>query len=162
MKHYFTDECLNVDLRRNENKIVVTIDSDYARSNRKGQLYVSGEGVAKDILDLWKSIKTKKLARVHLSFDEIDWYDDEVDVYQTPVVIMERGLRKPKIGSRNHGSIPKEWSVCLSLVFIDLQTKKPILDCIKAVLGYRFTTEMEKKFVKQYNPIIKQVPELVK
>ena len=37
-----------------------------------------------------------------------------------------------------------------------------ILDCIKAVLGYRFTSDMEKKFVKQYNPIIKQVPELVK
>ena len=75
---------------------------------------------------------------------------------------MERGLRKPKVGSRNHGSIPKDWSVILSMVFTDLQTKKPILDCIKAVLGYRFTTEMEKKFVKQYNPIIKEVPELVK
>jgi len=43
-----------------------------------------------------------------------------------------------------------------------LQTKKPILDCIKATLGSLFTTDMEKNFVKRYNPIIKQVPELVK
>jgi hypothetical protein len=162
MRHYFTDECLGVNLRRAENKIIVTIDSDYARSNHKGQLYVSGEGVANDVLQLWKSIKTKKLLRMHVSFDEIDWYDDEVDVYETPVIIMERGLRKPKIGSRNHGSVPKDWSVVLSMVFLDLQTKKPILDCIKAVLGSRFTTDMEKQFVKRYNPIIKQVPELAK
>jgi len=161
MKHYFIDD-LSIDLRRNQNKLVLTIESDYARSNHKGQLYVSGEGVANDVLSLWKSIKTKKLTRVHVSFDEIDWYDDEVDVYETPVVIMERGLRKPKVGSRNHGSIPKDWLVIMSMVFTDLQTKKPILDCIKAVLGYRFTTDMEKKFVKQYNPIIKEVPELVK
>ena len=123
MRHYFTDECLGVNLRRAENKIIVTIDSDYARSNHKGQLYVSGEGVANDVLQLWKSIKTKKLLRMHVSFDEIDWYDDEYDVYETPVVIMERGLRKPKVGSRNHGSIPKEWSVCLSMVFTDLQQR---------------------------------------
>ncbi len=55
MKHYFIDD-LSIDLRRNQNKLVLTIESDYARSNHKGQLYVDGDGVAKDVLDLWKSI----------------------------------------------------------------------------------------------------------
>jgi len=162
MRNYFTDECLEISLRRNENKLILTMSSDYSRSNHKGQLYVNDEAMAEDVLRLWKSIKTKKLVRVHASFDEIDWYDDEVDVYETPVIIMERGLRKAKIGSRNHGSIPKDWTIDVSMVFLDLQTKKPILDCIKATLGSLFTTDMEKNFVKRYNPIIKQVPELAK
>jgi hypothetical protein len=162
MKNYFTDECLEISLRRNENKLILTMSSDYSRSNHKGQLYVNDEAMAEDVLRLWKSINTKKLVRVHASFDEIDWYDDEVDVYETPVIIMERGLRKAKIGSRNHGSIPKDWTIDVSMVFLDLQTKKPILDCIKATLGSLFTTDMEKNFVKRYNPIIKQVPELAK
>ena len=156
MRHYFTDECLNVDLRRNENKIVVTIDSDYARSNRKGQLYVSGEGVAKDILDLWKSIKTKKLARVHLSFDEIDWYDDEVDVYETPSVSIQRGLKRAKVSHRTHGSIPKEWSVDLTCVFLDTTTNTPIIEVVKSALGRLYTSEVEKQFVKQLKPFLQK------
>jgi hypothetical protein len=162
MRSYFTNECLQINLRRNENKLILSINSDYSRSNHKGQIYVDEQRMAEDVLQLWKSIKTKKLLRVHASFDEIDWYDSEVNVYETPVIIMERGLRKAKIGSQNHGSIPKDWSVDVSMVFLDLQTKKPILDCIKATIGSLFTTELEKQFIKEYNPIIKQVPELVK
>lgn len=162
MRSYFTNECLQINLRRNENKLILSINSDYSRSNHKGQIYVDEQRMAEDVLQLWKSIKTKKLLRVHASFDEIDWYDSEVNVYQTPVIIMERGLRKAKIGSQNHGSVPKDWSVDVSMVFLDLQTKKPILDCIKATIGSLFTTELEKQFIKEYNPIIKQVPELVK
>ena len=162
MRHYFTNECLDINLRRVKNNLHLSISSDYSRSNHKGQLYVNGERMAEDVLQLWKSIKTKKLTRINAMFHEIDWYDNEVDVYETPVVIMERGLRKAKIGSRNHGSIPKDWTIDLNMVFTDLQTKKPILDTIKATLGSLFTTELEKKFVKQYNPIIKEVGELVK
>ena len=162
MRSYFTNECLQINLRRNENKLILSINSDYSRSNHKGQIYVDEQRMAEDVLQLWKSIKTKKLLRVHASFDEIDWYDSEVNVYQTPVIIMERGLRKAKIGSQNHGSVTKDWSVDVSMVFLDLQTKKPILDCIKATIGSLFTTELEKQFIKEYNPIIKQVPELVK
>jgi hypothetical protein len=160
MKHLFVQDELQINLNRRENKLTLSIYSMYTGSNRKSQLYVNGDRLGLELESLWKSIKTTKLKLIQISFDEQDWYDDEVDVYETPVVTIKRGLRKCKIGERSHGSIPKEWGVEMYCIFEDLQTKKPVLDVIKSILGSYFTTEMEKKFVKQYNPIIKQVPQV--
>jgi hypothetical protein len=162
MKHLFVQEELQINLYRRENKVCLSIYSMYTGSNRKSQLYVNGDRLGTELENLWKSIKTTKLKLIQITFDEQDHYDDMTDIYETPIIQMKRGLRKCKIGQREHGSIPKEWGIEMFCVFENLQTKKPILDVIKSILGSYFTTDIEKKFVKNYNPIIKQVPQVVK
>jgi len=161
MRHLFVQDELQINLFRRDDKVCLSIYSLYTGSNRKSQLYVNENRLSSDLESFWKSIKTTKLKSVSISFQEEDHYDDMTDMYETPTFVMKRGLRKCKIDQREHGSIPKEWGIEVFCVFEKLQTKKPILDVIRLVLGGFFTTEMEKKFVKQYNPIIKQVPQKV-
>ena len=150
----FVKDTLHIGVRRQENKVIVEISSDYVNSNHKGQLYINEDRIGEQLLSEWKRFKTTKLKKIRIYFDEIDWYDDEVDVYETPIVQMERGLRKCKFGTRSHGSIPKDWSVIVTMVFEDLQTKKPIKDCISVLLGSMFDITLQKKFDKECNPVI--------
>jgi hypothetical protein len=154
MEHLFKRDTIDFDLNRRENVIHLSISADYSQSDRKSQLYVNGKRLAEQLESTWKRITTTKLKSIRLSFYEIDWYDDMTDIYNTPIVSIKKGLRKAKIDTNEHGSIPKEWGVQVDCKFEDLQTKKPILDTIKEILGSKFTTEMEKDFVKKYNPII--------
>lgn len=80
MRNVFTSECLQIGTSRmSDGTIRLEISSDYSGSSRKSQLYVNEERLAKQVEDFWKGIKTKKLQKLQLSFDEIDWYDDEVE-----------------------------------------------------------------------------------
>lgn len=109
-------------LKDKEGNVKLFISSDYSRSARKSALYVNEEVLARDVESLWKSIRTKKLLALNVSFGEIDYYDNMTDVYQTPEVSIKRGLRKAKVSSSDHGSIPKDWSFDLVAHFSSLKT----------------------------------------
>ncbi len=157
MRNLFTTEDLSINVaRRQENKIALTISSDYSGSDRKSQLYVNEERLATMLESFWKGIKTKKLLLANVSFSEIDWYDDMCDVYETPSITIKRGLKKAKISHDDHGSIPKDWSVELFCVFADTTTNTPILEVVKSALGGLFNAEYEKKFVKQLKPFLQK------
>jgi hypothetical protein len=118
MRNLFTNECLTISTSRlSDGTIKLEINSDFKGSSRKSELYVNEERLAKEVEDFWKATKTKKLQKLRVCFDEIDWYDDEVDVYQTPIVTIERGLKRAKVSHRNHGSVPKDWGVVMTCVF---------------------------------------------
>ena len=157
MKNLFTSECLSIEVeRRQENKITLTISSDYSGSSRKSELYVNEERLATALESFWKGIKTKKLFLANVSFSEIDWYDDMCDVYETPSITIKRGLKKARISHEEHGSIPKDWSVDLICMFEDTTTNTPILEVVKSALGGLFDAEFEKKFVKELKPFLQK------
>jgi hypothetical protein len=157
MINLFTTECLSIQVgRRQENRIGVSISSDYSGSDRKSQLYVNEERLANQLESFWKGIKTKKLLLANVSFSEIDWYDDMCDVYETPSITIKRGLKKARVGHDEHGSIPKDWSIELYLGFDDTTTNTPILEVVKKALGGFFNAEYEKKFVKELKPFLQK------
>lgn len=157
MKRNFTKRCLQVNVARgNDNNLILSIGSDYSQSQHKGQLYVNGKRLAETVESFWKSIKTKKLQYLSVGFDEIDWYDSMTDIYTTPYVHIERGLKKARISEREHGSIPKDWSFNLTAKFADTTTVTPILEVVKSALGSYFTPEMEKEFKKVIKPVLQK------
>ena len=157
MRNLFTKECLSIQVgRTNENNIVVSISSDYSGSSRKSELHVNENRLAEAVESFWKSTKTKKLLKMSVSFNEIDWYDDEVDVYETPIVHIERGLKKAKIKYNRHGSIPKDWSVDVYFKLADTTTNTPILEVVKSALGSNLDSNMEKELVKQLKPLLQK------
>jgi hypothetical protein len=158
IKSLFTQDTLSVHVNRlsTDNKIRVNISSDYSGSDRKSQLYVNGKRLAEEVETFWKSIKTKKLLSMSVSFNEIDWYDNMTDIYETPIIRIERGLKKAKIGSQDHGSIPKEWGVDLYCTFADTTTNTPILEVVKSALGSYFDAKAEKEFIKALKPLLQK------
>ena len=91
-----------------------------------------------------------------VSFSEIDWYDDMTDIYETPIVRIERGLKRAKVSHQDHGSIPKDWSADLYCTFADTTTNTPILEVVKSALGSFFDSEAEKKFIKDLKPFLQK------
>ena len=158
IKSLFTQESLSVHVNRlsTDNKISVSISSDYSGSERKSQLYVNDKRLAEEVETFWKSIKTKKLLSMSVSFDEQDWYDNMTNIYETPIIRIERGLKKAKIGSQDHGSIPKEWGVDLYCTFADTTTNTPILEVVKSALGSYFDAKAEKEFIKALKPLLQK------
>jgi hypothetical protein len=157
MKRNFTKRSLQVNVARgNENTLTLSIGSDYSQSQHKGQLYVNGKRLAETVESFWKSIKTKKLLYLGVGFDEIDWYDNMTDIYTTPYVHIERGLKKARISEREHGSIPKDWSFNLTAKFADTTTVTPILEVVKSALGSFLTPQMEKDFKKIMKPLLQK------
>lgn len=157
MRNLFTNECLNIHTRRlSDGTIKLEISSDFSGSSRKSELRVNEEKIATEVEVFWKSIKTKKLQKLRVFFDEIDYYDDEVDVYETPIISIERGLKRAKVSHREHGSIPKDWSVILTCVFLDTTTNTPIIEVVKSALGSLYTNDVEKQFVKELKPFLQK------
>ena len=155
MRNLFTNECLQIGTSRmSDGNIKLEISSDYSGSSRKSQLYVNEERLGKAVEDFWKGIKTKKLQKMQLSFSEIDWYDDEVDVYETPRFNIQRGLKRAKVSHRTHGSVPKDWSVDLTCIFLDTTTNTPILEVVKSAVGKFLTSDLEKQFIKELKPFL--------
>lgn len=155
MRNLFTKECFNIQVvpSSNSESILLSIDSDYSGSSRKSQLYVNEERIQQEVESFWKSTKTKKLTDMSVSFSEIDWYDDEVDVYETPIVRMKRGDRKSKVSHKSHGSVPKDWSVVVVFKF-DKTTKKPILDTIKPIIDKFLNVKEMKEFEKNLTKVL--------
>jgi hypothetical protein len=157
MNRNFINDGLSIDVqRRNDNTLVLSMSSEFSQTNHKGKLWVNEKSQAQKLEDLWKSIKTKKLLRASLGFSEVDWYDDEVDVYETPYFRIERGLKRARIGYSTHGSIPKDWDVHVSFVFADTTTNTPILEAIQKTLYSMFTPEIKKQFIKKLRPVLQK------
>jgi hypothetical protein len=117
---------------------------------------VDSKPLAETVERTWKSIKTKKLLKMAVSFGEIDYYDNMTDIYTTPYVHIERGLKKARIEKNEHGSIPKDWTFDLTAKFADTTTVTPILEVVKNVLGSYFTPKMEKQFKKVMKPVLQK------
>lgn len=158
LNNLFTQEELSVSVNRlnQDNKIRLSISSDFSGSSRKSQLYVNEERLSADVESFWKSIKTKKLESMLVSFDEIDWYDDMTDMYDTPIVRIARGLKRAKVSHREHGSIPKDWAVDVCFIFTDTTTNTPILEVVKSALGSKFDATAEKEFIKALKPFLQK------
>ena len=157
MKENFTKSCLEINVSRNsDNTISVEVGSDYSRSPRKSQLYVNEQGLSAQVEQFWKSIKTKKLLAMRVNFEEIDWYDDEVDVYETPIIKIERGLKRAKVTHRNHGSVPKDWGITAYFKFADTTTNTPILEVVESLLGYNLSTDIKVEFCKKLKPFLRK------
>ena len=157
MNSQFTKDCLQINLGRNsDNTISVEVSSDYAFSSRKSQLFVNEDKLRNIVEQFWKSIRTKKLLSMRVYFDEIDWYDDEVDVYQTPIIAIERGLKKAKVSERNHGSIPKDWSINVRMKFDDTTTNTPILEVLEKLLVHKFPTQAKVEIIKKMKPFLRK------
>ena len=69
-----------------------------------------------------------KFDGLSLSYNEIDYYDNIVDVYETPYIFFNKGKgkRKPTVSSTEHGCIPKDWSEISNLKLENPKTIKPI------------------------------------
>ena len=154
MYSLFTQEDLEYNIIKASDGIVVKVSSDYSGSERKSQLYVRGDRLAQKIESFWKSIKTKKLFSISLSFDEIDWYDSMTDIYETPIIHMKRGLRKAKIGTQEHGSIPKDWGVDVTFCFKDIKTITPVIEVMEKAMRHWFTSDIKKRFTKEYRLVV--------
>jgi hypothetical protein len=157
MNSNFTKDSLEINLGRNtDNTISVEVNCDYAYSSRKSQLYANADKLRNEVEQFWKSIRTKKLLSMRVYFDEIDWYDDEVDVYQTPIIAIERGLKRAKVSERNHGSIPKDWSINVRMKFDDTTTNTPILEVLEKLLVHRFPTQAKVEIIKKMKPFLRK------
>jgi hypothetical protein len=149
MKNLFKEDSLFISITRIENEeLVIEMYSDFYGAERKSPLYVNEEVLVKEVGTTWKSIKTKKLLWLGVHFTEIDWYDDEIDVYTTPSVSIKRGLKIPRVSHTNHGSIPKDWEVVVRTRIADTKAITPILEVITEVCGNLFQGKLKEDFIK--------------
>jgi hypothetical protein len=157
MNRNFDRDSLIIRVDRNSsNQLILILESDYSQSAHKSQLYVNEGRFTQALESLWKSIKTKKLLSVSAGFGEIDWYDDEVDVYETPCFYIKRGLKRARTEYRRHGSIPKDWNYHMYFNFADTTTVTPIIEALKKTLYSLFTPEIEKQFTKKLRPVLQK------
>lgn len=139
--------------RKEDNKIQINISSEYSRSSHKAPLYVSKK-FEDEVLTLWKSIATKKLLSLDVSFSEIDYYDNMTDMYEVPCFHIERGLKKAVTEQNTYGSIPKDWSIDLVATLDDTKTISPIMDVIKETLGSLLSEKNEERLITIIRPLI--------
>lgn len=158
MYNYFTKDCLEITLERDkDNNLILHISSDYGNGRyHKQQLYADEKRLAESLQQLWKSVKSKKLQSVHVGFGECDHYDDMTDMYETPTAYIKRGKRVATIGSREHGSIPKDWEVHVSARLLDTSTIGPVLEVIKNAIGFNLYKPMEKLIIKTLRPVLQK------
>jgi hypothetical protein len=132
--------------------ISIHIEGEFINSDRKSQLYVNADRLSTEVKRLWDYIKerTTKLIAIGMSFSEIDWYDDMCDMYETPTFTIRKGMRSVQVGEKTHGSIPKDWSVCISARFDTTNHVKPYMLFINEVLsGYRYNVEEVEKAIRK-------------
>ena len=162
MNKNFTSDCLEIRIERetfgntSETFLMLYITSDYANSSHKSALHVDGDRLAKQLEEVWKSIKTKKIEYMNAFFSEIDHYDDETDIYYTPSVFIKRGLKKAKLGTDSHGAIPKDWTYNVVARFKETSTVGPIIEVIKKVLSNKFTLKIEKEFTQALRIVLQK------
>ena len=158
METYFTNECLSISLERHkDNSLSLEIGSDFGNSRfRKSQLNVCEKRLATAVERFWKSTKTKKLVGVHVGFGAIDHYDNMTDIFYTPTAYIKRGKKKVENGWREHGAIPKDWSVNLHAAIADTTTINPVLEVVKNAIGYTKFKPIEKELIKKFRPVLQK------
>ena len=137
-----------VSINRSNNIVKVSVELDL--NNRKSRLHISDNKAEErftKILDVVKSFS--KFKKLTLNYDEIDYYDNMVDVYETPYIYFEKGAgkRKPTLDHVEHGCIPKDWSEYLTLSLEDPKTMKPI-EVFLTQFGIALTPKQEKEVRK--------------
>lgn len=158
MYGYFTNECLSISLERNsDNSLSLQISSDFGNSRyRKSQLHVCEKRLADAVGQLWKAVKSKKLQAIHVGFSECDYFNNLTDVYYTPTAYIKRGKRIAETGWREHGSIPKDWSIDLHATILDTTTINPLLEVIKNAIEYTLYKPIEKQLIKIMRPVLQK------
>lgn len=154
MKKNFVLDSLEISVYRYEECIQLDVVSDYSQSSRKSQLFVNENHFTQELEYLWKSIKTKKLLMANISFGEIDWYTDETDHYEVPSFLIKRGLKRAKVHSHTHWSIPKDWSFQMTFQFADMKASTPMVEVLEKTLGSKFTPKLKKEFLKAIKPLL--------
>ncbi len=133
------------------------IRSDYRQSLRKDKIYFSKEKINEiqnELKERWKNTKTKKLKSALFYFEELDWYDDLTDIYQTPVFSIRRGKQKPQVTYQSHGSIPKEWGAVLHFT-IEMTSKiTPLMEVVDKFFNANFNKEERKKLEKMFRGVL--------
>jgi hypothetical protein len=118
----------NVIVYRQDNQVKINVSLDVS-NNRKSQLRVNTKQVENKFNDiLLKMKKFSKFQHLSVSYQEQDYYDNMVDVYETPYIHFTKGKRKTVISSQEHGCIPKDWTEEFLLILEDPKTIKPIED----------------------------------
>lgn len=118
----------SVNVYRDKDNIVrVAVNRDL--DNRKSALYINEKRAEEGFQKVLDAVKKASTFRsLNLYYDQIDWYDDEVDVYETPTFSFVKGTgkRKPTVSAHRHGSIPKDWEEVWTLSLNDPKTIGPI------------------------------------
>jgi len=161
MYGYFTNECLSISLERNKDgNLSLHICSDFGNQRfHKSQLNVCEKRLATEVEKTWKDIKTKKLQTLFVGFGEIDYYDNMTDRYETPTAYIKRGKKRAEIGSREHGSIPKDWNVNLHANILNTTTIGPVLEVVKNGIGISLYKPIEKLLIKSFRPVLQKKKE---
>ena len=150
------DDYFSITVKRtSSNDIRIEIEGDFVGSSRKSRLFVNESLVSKNIDALWKSIKTTKKLGLYVQFDHIDHYDNCND-YEVPNFTIGKlfNSRKTKVGYNSTNSIPKDWAVVYGFKIQNTKTKTPIIEIVKAVLGSKFTSDIEKQFTKDLKQVL--------
>ncbi len=140
-----------------EDVLEMTIVSDYRFSPRKDVLYINNGGIDEiqnKLKERWKKTKTNKLKSVLFYFEEIDWYDNLVDIYETPVFFIKRGKKKVQVTHQSHGSIPKDWGAKLQFAFEPTKKITPLMNVLDTFFNANFNVQERKKIEKMFRKVL--------
>ena len=130
-------------------RVDVTIDLD----NRKSTLRITDKKAEERFNKILTKVKAfSKFTNLSLTYNEIDYYDNIVDVYHTPYIHFKKGdnKRKPTVSHCEHGCIPKNWEECFALGLEDPKTIKPI-----EVFLSQFNIKLNGKQLKEVRKAMK-------
>ena len=139
--------------RNSKGDIIVTCSCDYG-DLRKEQLYINDERMASQVKDFWDRIKKESslVQGLGVGFEEIDWYDSDVDCYEVPYFSIKKGLRKVKVSHDITGTIPKGWQLNVSVRIKATKTMKPIMAVINNCVS--LSTSEEKALQKDIRKVL--------
>jgi hypothetical protein len=143
-----------VQVSKGDKGIRVTCSCDF-RDLRKEQFYLNEKNFAVQVQSLWDQLKKAStlIQGLVVHFEEIDWYDSDVDCYDVPYFSIKRGLRKVKIGHDRTGTVPKAWQLHVVVTIKDTRTIKPIMAVIDNCM--RLSTKEEKDLQKEIRKVLK-------
>lgn len=136
-----------------ENNIVNIHINSVVLNNRKSTLRISDKMAEEKYNKIISKVKSfSKFKKLSLSYHEIDYYDNIIDIYHTPYIYFEKGSgkRKPVIEHCQHGCIPKEWEETFTLLLEDPKTIKPI-----EVFLSQFNIKLNSKQIKEVRKAMK-------
>lgn len=132
---------------------IVRVDVCVDLDNRKSKLHISDKNAETRFGKILTKVKSfSKFKKLSLSYNEIDYYDDLIDIYETPYINYTKGVgkRKPTIAHCEHGSIPKDWEECFILALDNPKTIKPVEVFLK-----QFNISLKTKQLKEVRKAMK-------
>ena len=158
------EKSLNVYSYLNGNDKVIKINHSFELDNRKSRLCVSKgerESYQKKIKAIHDKFKTSSnYVGTFLSFDTLDSYTHDVNMYYVPYFGIHKGERSVTVGENDYGFIPKDWSEELTIVFKNCKQYGAVLKAVKA-LGYTLDDKEVKELKKALKDGKKQFEKFV-